>query len=280
MKKSFYLLGAAAAALAGVSSCAGGSGEGSGRSDVTEFVVNQVIKTADRNYRVETDYDTAYVDVYASIHWPEKLGDADLTPLRRTLLEYAFNDTTSTTLEGALDSYLGDISFIEGVKSATQVDSLPAGPDGIGAYFNSVTATVLDLDEEMATYQVTTSAYLGGAHPMTASHPFTYVLKSGTVLDVDNILTKAGQDSIMPIIINALARQLEVPVDGLEKAGIFTSQLTSPGYPYISNNTLYFHYNPYDIAPYSRGMVDVAVYPYEVDRFLTPEAKALFDEGY
>ena len=65
----------------------------------------------------------------------------------------------------------------------------------------------------------------------------------------------------------------------LYRAGIFSSQLTYPGQPYINNNVLYFHYNPYDIAPYSSGMIDVAVYPYEVERFLAPGVINLFDVG-
>ena len=89
-----------------------------------------------------------------------------------------------------------------------------------------------------------------------------------------------ARDSIMPVIINALARQLDADPMNLDKAGIFTSQLTYPGQPYIANNTLYFHYNPYDIAPYSSGMIDVAVYPYEVSSMLKPEVSSLFDMGY
>ncbi|WP_368506410.1 RsiV family protein [uncultured Duncaniella sp.] len=56
--------------------------------------------------------------------------------------------------------------------------------------------------------------------------------------------------------------------------------MTYPGIPYISGNTLYFHYDPYEIGPYAMGSVDVAVYPYEIERFLQPSVIRLFDQGF
>ena len=147
-------------------------------------------------------------------------------------------------------------------------------------YFDNIKATVLELDEQMITYQITVSTYLGGAHPTTSIHPITFDLSDSRVLTLDNLLKAGARDSIMPIIASALARQLDVTPSRLHRAGIFVDQLTYPGTPYIYNNVLYFHYNPYEIAPYSSGMIDVAIYPYEVEHLITPEARSLFDIGY
>lgn len=268
--------------LAIASGCGNRGTETSASTDaaITNFQVKEMVKTADKNYRLVTDYDTVYLDIYTSIHWPEQFGNADLTNLKDSLLLYAFGDTSKVAIDRAIASYLDDLSIIEGVKEAEAVDSLPSDADRTQAYFSNVVASVVDLDEEMVTYQVLTSTFLGGAHPMTGIHPFTYDLRSGEVLNIENMFKPEARDSIMPVIINALARQLDADPMNLDKAGIFTSQLTYPGQPYIANNTLYFHYNPYDIAPYSSGMIDVAVYPYEVSSMLKPEVSSLFDMSY
>ena len=242
--KSLVLLASGAILVAAVATgCGDAKKKSVGDVEVTSFPVREGILSADKNFRIVLDGDTSYLDQYASIHWPEAFGESN------------------------------------GTVKLMPVDSLPAPSDGVRCYFNNVTASVIESDESMVTYQVTTSVYLGGAHPMTTVHPFTYDLAEGRVLDVGNMFTAQGRDSIMPVIINALARQLDVPVSGLDRAGIFSSQLTYPGQPYINNNVLYFHYNPYDIAPYSSGMIDVAVYPYEVERFLAPGVINLFDVG-
>lgn len=279
MKLKYFLMAAPLLAL-GLASCGGHTEKATGDSGdaITEFDINQKLVSADKNYRVETDYGTVYLEMYTSVQWPEKLGGNDISVLRDSLMNFAYNDTTSTSVRDAVKRFLNDTSIVEGATNITPVDTLPA--DSM-TYFTSVTANVLDLDEEMVTYQVVTSQYMGGAHPLTATRPFTYDFAQKAVLDFSNIFRQGvSSDSIMPIITEALARQLSVPVRGLERAGIFVSQLTYPGKPYISNNTLYFHYDPYEIGPYSLGAVDVAVYPYEVDRFLQPAVKKLFDQGF
>ena len=254
---------------------------------ITEFAVNEVIMTADRNYRALLAGDTVYLDQYVSLHWPEKFGNADLTVLRDSLMSYCFGDSSYSGPEEAIRHFITDTTVLTGepgdesvYDSVEPIDSLPAGVAAMGCYFNNVTATVLDMDEEMVTYQVSCSSYLGGAHPFTATHPFTFDLENERGLTIENMFAPENRDALMPIIINALARQLDVPVDGLERAGIFTAQLTYPGQPYISNNMLYFHYNPYDIAPYAAGMIDVVVYPYEIEALLQPDVRKLFDLGY
>lgn len=280
MKKSFYCFGVAMAALAMASSC-GNGGKSDADNRITNFEVKQAIKTADKNYKVVTDYGTVYLDLYTSIHWPEQLGDANLKVLQDSLLYFAYGDTAMNgSVDDAIVAFINDTAMVGGASEITPVDSMPEAGDNMPAYFNNVTATVLDMNEEMVTYQVTASSYFGGAHPDTYIRPFTFDMRSGKVLDVDNMFKQEARDSIVPLIVGALARQLDVAPANLDRAGIFTSQLTYPGAPYVANNMLYFHYNPYEIAPYSAGMIDVVVYPYEVESMLTPEARSLFDIGY
>lgn len=283
MKKTLLVFPLALSLLS-IAGCSG-SGQKDSKPEIEDFEIAQVIKTADRNYRLEMeDGDTAYLDVYTSLQWPTKLGKADLSVLQDSIIGicYSYSDTVKAPLNELITTFLGDTTAFKemlGAKRMIRVDSIPDG-DNVRSYFISSTASVVEITEDMATYQVTLSSYLGGAHPYTAIYPFTYELDSARVMKVDDILTPAGVDSIMPVIRTSLARQLEVPVDALDRAGIFTSQLTTPGQPYISGNVLYFHYNPYEIAPYSAGMIDVAVYPYEVQKWLKPMAKELLDGNF
>ncbi len=248
-------------------------------AEIEEFEIGQIIKSADRNYRFIMAEDTTYVDIYTTIQWPTRLGGADITVLQDSLLRICYPDTSGLAVDAAIKAYLDDtMMFVDMADDGKveRVDSIPDG-DEVRSYFSSVSAAATEITEDMATYQVTYASYLGGAHPYTSIYPFTYDLENSRVLTLGDILTQEGVDSIMPVIKNALARQLEVPVEQLGRAGIFMSQFDKPGKPYILGTVLYFHYNPYEIAPYSAGMIDVPVYPYELRSWLKPDVKKLFD---
>ncbi|MCM1137528.1 MAG: DUF3298 and DUF4163 domain-containing protein [Duncaniella sp.] len=281
MKKLMNYLPVAVISLVLASGCVNRDAASTGGEDViTNFDVREVVKSGEKIFKLITDYDTVYLDLYTSVHWPERFGSADLTQLKDSLVCFAYGDSAKLPIEGAMRKFLNDVSVIGDVKNSEPVDTIPDSYDRAQAYFGNVNASIMELDDEMVTYQVTTSTFLGGAHPMTGIRPFTYDLRTGQVLNVKNMFKPEYQDSIMPVIINALARQLDADPMNLDAAGIFSSQLTYPGKPYIANNMLYFHYNPYDIAPYSAGMIDVAVFPYEVAKMLKPEVRELFDTVY
>lgn len=280
MRNIVIWLLAVMAAAAVLVSCGNNVRNDADAVSITNFEIRQCIKSSDKNYKVVTSYDTIYLDIYTSIQWPEQLGEADISTLRDSLIFFAYGDTVSRTIDKAITKFMDDTSMMEDVEDIVPVDSMPDAGSGIPTYFNNVMVAVTEIDEEKVTYQVTQSSYLGGAHPYTTIRPFTYDLRTGRVLTVENIVNAQARDSIVPVIVDALARQLDVAPSRLDQAGIFTNQLTYAGMPYISNNILYFHYNPYEIAPYSAGMIDVAVYPYEMEEMLTPEALSLFDEGY
>ena len=186
------------------------------------------------------DYGT--VSVSNSIlrcQWPEKLGGNDISVLRDSLLNFAYGDTVSTSVRDAVVKFLSDTSMVAGALNIAPVDTLPA--DSM-TYFTSVTASVTDLDEEMVAYQVVTSQYLGGAHPLTTSHPFTFDSAEGKVLDNSNIfLPGTPTDSIMPVITEALARQLGVSGHGgLTRRSVRRSQADLSGQAvYIEQHALF-----------------------------------------
>ena len=288
MKNSF--LTAAAICTAAIpmlfASCSKGdtSDASAGKADaaISEFAVNQSIKSSDRTYLVTFDGDSAYFDISTSIHWPEKIGNADIKVLQDSLLRYCYADTSKSVNPAILD-FIANTSMVDSLapgETITAVEAEPAARDEMRSWYSNVTASTVELNEEMVSYEVSSSTYTGGAHPFTATRPFTYDLRNAKVLDLGNMFVPGSTDKLVGIIKGALARQLGVDVSKLDNAGIFASQLTYPGQPYIAGGGVVFHYNPYDIAPYAMGPVDVTVYPYEIDSILNPDVKTLFADQF
>lgn len=276
MKRITYFIATPLFALF-LGACNGGDRSADNVDGIAEFEINQRLLTGDKAYRVETGeiYGIVYLELSTSVQWPEKMGENDIRTLQDSIVRIAYADTSSTSIRECVKHFITNTSIIDEAGNVSEVDSFPS--DSV-AYFSSVTAAPIEINEDMVTYQIVNSMYLGGAHPMTATIPFTYDFAQAKVIDVNDIFVPdTPTDSIVGMITDALARQLNVSPQRLDQAGIFTNQLTYPGRPYIANNTLYFHYDPYEISPYAMGPIDVAIYPSEADNIIRPEIKKFFD---
>ncbi len=265
-------------------SCGSGTGasaDGSKAKGVNTFTVNQSLCSAERYYSVKSDYaDSVYLTVSAGVQWPEKFGNADLSTLRSHLLYLSFADSTKSVGDAIL-AFVGDTAMVDQLVegAVTPVDAVPEGA-GVISYFANVSTTVTELNERYVTYNVVTSSYLGGAHPMAAQRPFTFDLTTGQVLTFDNMFKPGTTDAITKAIRESLGAQYNVSPDDLERAGFFGGQPGMPGQPYVSDGAVVFHYNAYDIAPYSHGAIDVPVYPYQLDSIMTPTLRSLLESEF
>ena len=61
-----------------------------------------------------------------------------------------------------------------------------------------------------------------------------------------------------------------------EKSGIFTDRIFLTHNVYLTGNNIVFYYNPYDIAPWAVGPIEVVVPYYNLEQYLTDEAQDLF----
>ena len=99
------------------------------------------------------------------------------------------------------------------------------------------------------------------------------------VSSLPQLAFKAGCDETM---LKAIQEQLMAmcqvrSLNELDNYGIFSNQIfVSPEF-YLQGYNIVFHYNPYDIAPYSTGSIDVPVPYYTIRECLSPEVLRLLD---
>lgn len=286
MKVHNILLTAVAVASSCMAVSCSSNKTGDSATEVSNFVIDETIKTASQSYRGMIDGDTVYVTVSTSLLWPEKLGDNSLTVLQDSIRSKMFGTLTGKAgrgIDAAIKRYVADLSAFEpdvatdsvASKTFTPVDSVTYGGDSMRSWYTEMTGKFIDLNEQFVTYQVSQSSYAGGAHPYTGTMAFTYDLARGVVLDAQNIFVSGSFKDVLQAVKEQLAAQLETSVDGLEEAGIFVSQLVGLGNVYLVEDAVVFHYNPYEIAPYAMGPIDVTIWGEEIQDYLTPEVKSL-----
>lgn len=269
------LVAMAVLALAG---CRQGTG-GDAAGDISNFDVHEVLKSATRSFRVCLDGDTFYLSVYTSVQWPVKFGDAELQPLRDSLLTRMYGPVMGrgADVDRAIGEFLANDTIFGSEARMTVVDSIPFGQQP-GAYEIEYTAKLMELTERTVTYQITNNSYLGGAHPNYAAYPFTYDLLNGELLTPRALFKPGSEASLLQVIKETLAMQEGVSVGRLAQSGIFVDNLYVSPLVYVRGGGLVFHYNPYDIAPYAKGAVDVEVPAYELAPYLTARADSLINQ--
>lgn len=275
------ILNVLAVASASALALTGCGGQGSGNSpEVEDFVVEQTIKQAERVYHYSDSSISGYAYISAWVMWPDKLGGHDLHALQDTLIARTFNvKAAGQSIDATIKKFVGNPegNFLEGMKWEV-TDSLPAGPEGEAAWFVNAEAKMTSISNKAVNYTINNNGYSGGAHPYYGSTTLTYSLIGSKVMTASNIFLPGTLPQVMEVVKRQLANDLGTTPDRLAEAGIFTDQLeNNPGDPYLDDNGVVFHYNPYDIAPYSMGMIDVNVWAGLLADYLSPEAKELLD---
>ena len=113
----------------------------------------------------------------------------------------------------------------------------------------------------------------GGAHGMPWGYGTTFDLKNLRELAFDDIITQAGHEAVMKMIIAQLQEEYG-DTDMLNAPG----EIGFPGTdPALDAEGVRFDYGAYEIGPYALGMPGVVI-PYEkMKPYLTPEVKELLD---
>lgn len=140
----------------------------------------------------------------------------------------------------------------------------PESPDGI---IHSRAATteerkseykVIYVDAQFASYWCEDWTYTGGAHGNTVIHVGTLNRKTGKKITLDDLLSKDQQ--------NELAKELRQKANEIlakKEQQLFSfvtdAQLLTNNFCLKDDGCWHFIYNPYDIAPYSAGVIDVAI---------------------
>ena len=147
-----------------------------------------------------------------------------------------------------------------------------AFPDATAEWIVEITASSITNTPAVATIDITEFAYTGGAHPNTRRRLVSFDVESGQLLGIDDLTTD------IDTLTSLTARQLRVdqglePDDDLEAAGFWFPEegFALPDNLGITADGIIFHWDAYEIAPYSMGPIDVTVPASELETVLSAD---------
>lgn len=258
----------AAAIAFQLASCSRSEGEA---SDNTITFSHEVYST---HYRLletakafDNDNDVLFRDS-TSLLLPQKIYGTDVAALRDTIMLAAF-DTVASPRE-AIKSFFRKTVEETGYQYAEVADSVPSTDiDGISI----VEGDVFNMSPRLLTYAITNYTYYpGAAHGLTGVTYISYLLDENRVMTLSDLFTPEGLEAL-PAIINSRAKQLKPAIGPTDQI----TKLPSGGNFYISlSDAITFVYQPYEVASYSQGLIQISFYPTELTEYLSPEGLNYF----
>lgn len=277
MNKNILLAAASIVALALTGACKSSSDKSTDDSvkENPGFEVKENIKSDTRHYLAISEGDTAFLTLTATVQWPEQLGDADIKMLQDTILGSLFGvRAPKDGIDGSISAFLANTAEYQLGTIAT-IDTIPDSANQLHSYYAARMGEIGEVTPRYITYRNLATQYMGGAHPQTFSYAFSYDLDSAKILNFDNMFLPGSSPEISKVIAAQLAEKFDVSPSKLTDAGFYTNEIAASRSVSISDGTIVFHYNPYEIAPYSMGAFDVQIVPFTIRDYLTPLAKSI-----
>lgn len=254
--------------------CAASCGNKNENPDTIEFET----RVDSVGYVVPDFYgDTVYSASKYSVVWPVKIGQEDFDALRDSLLNLTFGDTVATSFDGASERFLRialNNLRMDGDTTKFIYSKVPYEQAFNEARTNiSVTTSdVTLLNPKILVIQVDTYGYMyGAAHGMQTERFLNYSIAGHKLLTPDNTF-KSGNGTAILDLINTRAREKYT-----KEAVLYDTPIASFDNFQLTEDAVVFVYQPYDVGPYSSGIIRVPVPNLDIYRFLTPLAREALD---
>lgn len=236
----------------------------SGSAEAIDFTTR-----ADSTGYMIPDYlgDSAYVASRYSVVWPEKIGQQDFDAFKDSLVNLTFGTSGINTFDQ------GVAAFMQRPITEMGADSMKMEPadysiaaESLYATLNQVESNVSLLTPDVMVIDVHYYGYLTrAAHGMQTLHFLNYSIKEHTLINAANFFKPESHQAISEMIAKeAKAKYSE--------AALFADAVFTTDNFRITEDNIEFVYQPYDVGPYSSGIITVALSQHSLSDYLTPMA--------
>jgi hypothetical protein len=132
-------------------------------------------------------------------------------------------------------------------------------------------------DENIYSYGINRYVFMGGAHGLNTINYYNFNLKTGKLITENDLFLKNTVSKLTDLIKLRIIEQSNEdkgikPIKNLEKTDFWIDAIKPNGNFYITDESLNYVFNPYEIGPYYLGITEVQI-PYErMKNILKPNA--------
>lgn len=185
------------------------------------------------------DSTARYIRYMAQGILPESVGDSDISVLRDSLLNMA-------RIEYSEDEQILPVTS----AAYTLTDLSPKTTDACGYVYSTLAATLVT--PKVVVWECTRSSYAcRAAHGNSGTQFINYSIVDNRILSLDDIMKPGYQKKLVKLLRKQLKQDNTPLICSLDEVEI-------PSQFEISATGLKFSWDPYEIAPYSEGVVKVS----------------------
>lgn len=124
-------------------------------------------------------------------------------------------------------------------------------------------------------YIIKENFYEGGAHGISQTIVLNFDNKTGKVLNINDIFVPGYENTLNGLLLDALLKKTDTKnVDELKTKGYLVSEdIYAPENFIIGDDGITFIYNPYEIAPYSIGKIEIKLENSDLSKILNKNFK-------
>ncbi|NOS84629.1 MAG: DUF3298 domain-containing protein [Ignavibacteria bacterium] len=176
----------------------------------------------------------------------------------------SFGDSTMPTMQVAADSFMA--------QYVTMRKEYPESPQ----YWYLEQSVSANLDHpKIINLAAGNSSYMGGAHPNSYLEYYNISKETGDTLSPGNLFIQGFEKKLNELVDAAFRKANNLkPGDNLQdKGGLFDNKITF-NYNWLVNKdgSLTFYYNPYEIASYAQGPIEVTLKKEDITPLLAPNS--------
>lgn len=122
-------------------------------------------------------------------------------------------------------------------------------------------------DENIYSYGINRYVFMGGAHGLNTINYMNFSIKTGKQITESDIFLKNTNAKLTELIKKRIVEQSKEdeglePIKNLEKTDYWIDAIKPNGNFYITDESLNYVFNPYEIGPYYLGITEVSI-PYD-----------------
>ena len=193
------------------------------------------------------------------------------------LMSRLLNKTGEHDLKAAADKFVDD--YTDNYKSTMlplyNQDRSDTTKKAWYEYHYVIETTTQQGPDNIISYLATIDYYEGGAHGINQLITFNFDMATGNLMTLADVFAPGYESQLKGILLKALKSKTGLnSLNELKEAGYLYSMDMFPSENFILNDeTITFVYNPYEIAPYAVGSIELIITYSEVSQILNPAFK-------